>query len=193
LFAYHKLPLRSYLAATAIFINEVKDKSALALSRDLGVQYKTTFVLTHKLREAMASELKGMQISGTGEIVEIDGGYFSGYVKLANHKENHRDRRLAKNQNGKRQVVVVARERGGRSFPAVFKAEALAWISARGSRDMRLVADEALSRNDLHARYEVEARTHNHWTPPTATSAPASRRFPLGRAYIAVPYHCLER
>jgi hypothetical protein len=27
----------------------------LALSRDLGVQYKTAFVLAHKLREAMAS------------------------------------------------------------------------------------------------------------------------------------------
>src|ERR1700733_6576419 len=81
LFAFHKLPLRSYLAATAIFINEVKGKSALALSRDLGVQYKTAFVLAHKLREAMASELKGMQIGGEGETVEVDGGYVGGYVK----------------------------------------------------------------------------------------------------------------
>ena len=35
LFASHKLPLRGYLAAIAIFCNEVKGKSALALSRDL--------------------------------------------------------------------------------------------------------------------------------------------------------------
>ena len=35
LFACHKLPLRCYLAAIAIFCNEVKGKSALALSRDL--------------------------------------------------------------------------------------------------------------------------------------------------------------
>lgn len=35
LFASHKLPLRMYLAAIAIFCNEVKGKSALALSRDL--------------------------------------------------------------------------------------------------------------------------------------------------------------
>src|SRR5580704_10972653 len=33
LFASHKLPLRGYLAAIAIFCNEVKGKSALALSR----------------------------------------------------------------------------------------------------------------------------------------------------------------
>jgi len=162
LFAFHKMPLRNYLAATAIFINEVKGKSALALSRDLGVQYKTAFVLAHKLREAMASELKGMQIGGSGETVEVDGGYFGGYVKPANHKENRRDRRLAKNQNGKRRVVVIARERGGRSLPAVFKAEsdALAWISARVARDTKIMADEAPSWNDLHARYEVKRIDH---------------------------------
>ena len=54
LFAFHKMPLRSYLMAIAIFANEVKGKSMLALSRDLGTQYKTAFVLAHKIREAMA-------------------------------------------------------------------------------------------------------------------------------------------
>ena len=34
LFASHKLPLRCYLAAIALFCNEVKGKSALALSRE---------------------------------------------------------------------------------------------------------------------------------------------------------------
>ncbi len=122
-----------YLAATAIFVNEVKGKSALALSRDLDVQYKTAFVLAHKLREAMASELKGMRLGGDGETVEVDGGYFGGYVKPANHKENRRDLRLARNQTGKRKVVVVMRERGGRTVPAVFKSEsaALGYIIAR--------------------------------------------------------------
>src|SRR4051812_33547444 len=37
LFASHKLPLKIYLLAVAIFCNEVKGKSMLALSRDLGV------------------------------------------------------------------------------------------------------------------------------------------------------------
>jgi hypothetical protein len=32
----------------------------LALSRDLGVQYKTAFVLARKLREAMVSGLRGL-------------------------------------------------------------------------------------------------------------------------------------
>jgi transposase-like protein len=123
LFAFHKLPLRSYLMAVAIFCNEVKAKSMLAMSRDLGVQYKTSFVLAHKMREAMASELRGINVGGEGRKAEIDGGYFGGYVKPANRIENRRDRRLRMNQSGKRKVVVVIRERGGKTLPGVFAWE----------------------------------------------------------------------
>jgi len=162
LFAFHKMPLRNYLAAIAIFCNEVKGKSARALSRDLGTQYKTAFVLAHKLREAMASELKGMTVGGPGKIVETDGGYFGGYVKPANYKENRRARRLAKNQNGKRQVVVVVREREGRTVPAVFKTEAasLGFITSRVAKGTEIVADEAAGWNDLQARYPMSRIDH---------------------------------
>jgi transposase-like protein len=163
LFAFHKMPLRNYLAAIAIFCNEVKGKSALALSRDLDVQYKTAFVLAHKLREAMASELKGMRIGGRDKTVEVDGGYFGGYVKPSNRLENRRDRRLAKNQNGKRQVVVVIRERDGRTVPAVFKSEAasLNFIMNRVAADTSIMADEANSWNDLHGRFGVSRIDHS--------------------------------
>src|SRR6202048_5175404 len=113
LFAFHKLPLRSYLLAIAIFCNEVKGKIMLALSRDLGTQYKTAFVLAHKIREAMASELRGINVGGEGRKAEIDGGYFGGYVKPANRVENRRDRRLRQNQSGKGKGGGVIREREG--------------------------------------------------------------------------------
>jgi hypothetical protein len=51
--ASHKLHLRGYPAAIAVFCDEVKGKSALALSRDLGSSSKSAFVLLHKLCEAM--------------------------------------------------------------------------------------------------------------------------------------------
>ena len=163
IFAFHKMPLRTYLAAIAIFCNEVKGKSALALSRDLDVQYKTAFVLAHKLRETMASELKGMRLGGRDRTVEVDGGYFGGYIKPANHKEMRRDRRLAKNQNGKRQVVVVMRERNGRTLPAVFRSEsaALGFIASRALPGTSIMADEAGSWNDLHGRFAVSRIDHS--------------------------------
>jgi transposase-like protein len=123
LFAFHKLPLKAYLLAIAIFCNEVKGKSMLAMSRDLGVQYKTSFVLAHKMREAMATEVRTQPIGGDGRKAEIDGGYFGGYVKPANRRENRRDRRLRRYQSGKRKVVVVIRKRDGRTLPGVFHSE----------------------------------------------------------------------
>ena len=96
------------------------------MSRDLGVSYKCAFVLCHKMREAMASEMKGRVLGGEGKTAEVDGGYFGGYVKPANRIENRVDRRLAANQNGKRKCVVIIRERHGNSLPAVFNTEAAA-------------------------------------------------------------------
>ena len=162
LFASHKLPLRCYLAAIAIFCNEVKGKSALALSRDLNVSYKCAFVLLHKLREAMAEELKGRVVGGEGKVAEVDGGYFGGYVKPANLRENRKDRRLRKNQSGKRRVVVIVRERGGNSVPAVFKSEAAAYAFLRSHIAPGTVvnADEANSWDELHRRFEVKRINH---------------------------------
>ncbi len=162
LFAFHKMPLRTYLAAIVIFCNEVKGKSALALSRDLGVQYKTAFVLSHKFREAMSTEVRGYQLGGPGKVVEIDGGYFGGYQKPANHKENRRDRRLARNQNGKRQCVVVIRERDGKVLPNAFRSEhaALSFIRNRVARETEIMVDESTAWNDLAARYVVKTINH---------------------------------
>jgi transposase-like protein len=164
LFAFHKLPLRAYLMAVAIFANEVKGKSMLALSRDLGVQYKSSFVLAHKIREAMASEVRKTEIGGQGKRAEIDGGYFGGYIKPANRRENRRDRRLRQNQSGKRKVVVVIRERGenGKTLPGVFRneADALTFIRRQVPRETELYADEAASWNELHARYELHRINH---------------------------------
>lgn len=56
IFASRKLPIRDHLLAIAIFANGAKGHSALQLSRDLNVQYRTAFVMAHKLREAVAAE-----------------------------------------------------------------------------------------------------------------------------------------
>src|SRR5262245_23752675 len=79
------------------------------------------FVLCHKIRESLAAEIAGETLDGT---VEVDGAYVGGHVRPANLKENRRDRRLAVNQSGKRRVVVVARQRRGRTMTTVRKTEA---------------------------------------------------------------------
>ena len=78
IFGSRKRPIRDYLLAIAIFVNGAKGHSALQLSRDLNCQYKTAFVLAHKLREAIGSQLETGEIGGDGKSVEVDGAYFGG-------------------------------------------------------------------------------------------------------------------
>jgi hypothetical protein len=163
LFASHKLPLRMYLAAIAVFCNEVKGKSMLAMSRDLGLSYKAAFVLCHKMREAMATEFRGRELGGAGAEVSVDGAYFGGYVKPANRLENRRDRRLTENQSGKRRVVVIIRQHGGDSLPAVFNSEAAAvgFIRSHVKPGTVVNADEASSWDSLHAKFEMKRINHS--------------------------------
>ena len=83
IFACRKLSFVDLLAAICLFVNAAKGSSALQLSRDLDVQYKTAFVLAHKLREALAAETAELRLSNR---VEVDGAYFGGHVRQANLK-----------------------------------------------------------------------------------------------------------
>ena len=186
LFASRKMPLRSYLMAIAIFVNEVKGKSMLAMSRDLGTSYKTSFVLAHKLREAMASEVRQTAIGGEGKRAEVDGGYFGGYVKPSNRRENRVDRRLRQNQTGKRKVVVVIRERGGKTLPGVFRteAEALTFIRTRIAPKTTLYADEAAAWNDRHARFELHRINHQEAYRPRRRFVSAGHHHHIAGPYL---------
>ena len=159
IFASRKLSYTDLLAAIAIFVNGAKGVSALQVSRDLDVQYKTAFVLSHKLREAMAAEQDQRALSGT---VEVDGAYFGGYVKPANNKADRVDRRLKSNLNGKRQSVIIMRERRGRSltFMASSEAAGVAMVQAHVAPDATVHADEASHWDALHRGYD--ARRINH-------------------------------
>jgi transposase-like protein len=160
IFASRKLPIRDLLAAIAIFVNGAKGISALQLSRDLDVQYKTAFVLAHKLREAMASQMDGVQLEGD---VEIDGAFFGGYIKPENEKADRIDRRLKENLTGKRKAVVVMRERKGRTLTAVFDDEGDAHdtIVERVRFASNVYADEASCWDPLHARFNMGRINHS--------------------------------
>ena len=159
IFASRKLSFTDLLAAIAIFVNGAKGISALQASRDLDVQYKTAFVLFHKLREAMALEVAGAKLNG---IVEIDGGYFGGHVKPANRKEDRKDRRLKANTSGKRQCVVVMRERGGRSLAFVVPTEgdAVPHVRDHVGTLATIHADEGSGWDALHAGWDTRRINH---------------------------------
>jgi len=110
----------------------------------------------------MSAETAKHEISGD---VEIDGAYFGGYVKPSNYKSERRDRRLAENQSGKRQAVVIMRERDadGQTMPFVFATEAEALPTIRKTVEAGSVihADEHVAYDALHAHYETKRINHS--------------------------------
>jgi transposase-like protein len=190
IFASRKMDLRDILAAIAIFMNGAKGHSALQLSRDLDCQYKTAFVLAHKLREALAAEQAASEISG---VVEIDGAYFGGYVKPENRKVDRKDRRLRMHQTGKRMVVVVARERGGETLIHVAKTEAagVPFVLATIKPGSTVHADEASHWDDVERKFLTKRINHSveYSTPEACTNQAESFFSRLRRAEIGTHHH----
>jgi transposase-like protein len=160
IFASRKMAYVDLLAAIFNLTNGAKGMSALQLARNIDCQHKTAFVLKHKVREALAAESAGVTLSGT---VEVDGAYFGGHIRPANLAEDRVDRRLAKYQTGTRRVVIVARERSGRTLATVVRHEAdgVEIIKKRVTPDATVHADEASHWDQLHGHF-TETRRINH-------------------------------
>jgi transposase-like protein len=139
IFHSRKLAIRDYLAVIALFANGVKGTSALQMSRNVSINPKSAFVLLHKLREAMATEVHDVaEIGGFGREAEIDSAYF-GHVRPANRKADRPDRRA---ESPRRKVVVIARERHGLAMP---------WVVAREADGVPLIRRHVASGTEVHA------------------------------------------
>lgn len=173
IFANHKLPLRVYLAAIAIFTSAVKGLSALQLSRDLGVQYKTAFVLAHKIRESLMEHRDNAPLSGE---IHMDGAYVNGHIRPKNKKADRLDRRLAENQKPNKRCVFVMREKcaeiagtrmpgGVKTLTFVIKSENQTDVSALAAtfitQGSTICADESTAYDPLHAKFDTRRVNHS--------------------------------
>lgn len=171
LFANHKLPLKKYLLAIALYSNAAKGISALKLSRELNIQYKTAFVLLHKMRDALLLTRDESPLTG---VCEMDGAYVNGYVRPANNIEDRIDRRLAANQNPNKRCIIVIREREDGSFERLGSRRTLTYIlhneNPTGIRQITnsaialgstIHADEANAYDNLHAQYDMRRVNHS--------------------------------
>jgi hypothetical protein len=107
-------------------------------------------------------------------------------------KEYRRDRRLKRNQLGKRKVVVIVRD-DGNSVPAEFHSEsqASAFILTRIAKGTVVHADEAGSWDNLHERFEVKRIKHQEtYSLDGACTNWAEEYFSrLRRAEVGVHHH----
>ena len=172
IFANHKLPLKVYLTAIALYTNAVKGISALQLSRDLGVQYKTAFVLAHKFRESLMEQRDDQPLAGE---IHMDGAYVNGYVRPKNRKEDRIDRRLAVNQRPDKRCVFVMRQKietvgseirgANKTLTFIIKAENQADVSnlanAFVEKGSVICVDESNAYDVLHAKFDTRRVNHS--------------------------------
>lgn len=184
IFANHKMPLRNYLAAIAIYSNAVKGISALQLSRDLDCQYKTAFVLAHKLRESLVDDNQ-TQLEGE---VEMDGAYVNKHVRPKNNIANRVDRRLRENQNPNKRAVIVMRQRGEKGEGAVKTITFLAksesqrttikLAKANIKAGSTIYADEHKAYDILHANLVTHRVIHaEHYCGPNGENTNQAESF----------------
>ena len=151
-FASHKLSFRQMLGAFALAASAAKNEAALLLTRQLGVQWKTAFVLLTKLREAIAAERRDLVLEDT---VEIDGCYIGGHRRKENRKAERKDARKPENQTGKRRCIITLRQRSGRIVTAVTTVEskevAIGLARQHVARGARILTDAHAAYGDLGA------------------------------------------
>lgn len=129
IFHLSKLSLHQILMAIYYFSTTNKGISALQLSVYLGVQYKTAWVLLHKLREALNQTKNLAKLRGE---VHIDGCYVNNYIRQKNNIQRRIDRRKRRYQRSDKACVLIFRQRAAnqdiiqgadRSIVALLKEE----------------------------------------------------------------------
>jgi transposase-like protein len=169
IFASHKKPLKIYLIAIALFTNAVKSISALQFSRDLDVQYKTAWVLSHKIRESLMLNQDDEKLSG---VCEVDGVYVGNYIRPANNIDDRIDRRKAYKPN--KRTVISIRQRADegsdivgsvRTKTFVTKGESTSEIKDVIYKNVELGstihADEHTGYDHFHAHYDMKRVNHS--------------------------------
>lgn len=141
------------------------------MGRDLGVQYTTAFVLTHKIRESLMEQRDTSALSGE---VHMDGAYVKGHVRPKNNKEDRVDRCLVDNQRPDKRCVFVMRQKvnvvgdtiegANKTISFVIKAENQADVGKLAGLYVQkgsvICADESTAYDGLHAKFDTRRVNH---------------------------------
>jgi transposase-like protein len=167
-FERSKLPLSKWLAALFLMVSSKKGMSAHQMHRMVGISYKSTWFMMHRLREAMRQgDLAPM--GGNGSIVEAD--------------ETFIGRKAGTEINfgvGHKRAVLTLVERGGPArsvhIDAAKVSEIVPIVRANLDRETHLMTDEApttpASALSLSAMIRSSTRAANM---ATQTARPARR------------------
>jgi transposase-like protein len=119
-FERSKIPLSKWLAALFLLTSSKKGVSAHQVHRSLGISYKSSWFMMHRLREAMRTGGLLPPIGGEGKVVEADETYFGMIPKdeIMPRAIGHGKKKVGKRAGIRRsayRAVFALVERGGKA------------------------------------------------------------------------------
>jgi transposase-like protein len=135
LFERSHIPLNKWLLVAFLISSSKKGMSAHQIHRMIGVSYKSTWFMMHRIREAMREGIVPGGLGGANKVVEVDETYVGGKSK------NRKSHVPAK------EAVVALVERDGRvrsaHVPAVTSKNVREVMVQQASRKSYIMTDEA--------------------------------------------------
>lgn len=195
-FERSKIPLSKWLAALFLMTASKKGVSAHQVHRSLGISYKSSWFMCHRLREAMRTGGLLPPMGGAGEVVEVDEtavgrrqGPGSKSVKRARAGFGHKN------------VVLSLVQRGGkaRSFHVVgVRADDLVPVVRENiARETAIMTDEAGAYRNLgseFARHETVTHSADEYVRGDVTTNTVEGYFSIfKRGMKGVYQHCSEK
>ena len=177
-----------------------KGVSAHQVHRMLGISYKSTWFMMHRLREAMRSG--GLEpLGGRGKVVEADETYHGQVETPRVSKQRHGRPYKRRNTIGSKRPIVALVERGGpvRTFhTAVTDAATVAQIVRDNMRrDSRLHTDESklyIGVGQEFAAHETIKHTADEYVRGDVTTNTVENYFSVfKRGMRGVYQHCSEK
>jgi transposase-like protein len=158
-FERSKIPLTKWLAALFLMTASKKGVSAHQVHRMLGISYKSTWFMMHRLREAMRSG--GLEpLGGRGKVVEVDETYYGRADEMHVSKQRRGRPYTKRGKIFNNRPILSLVERGGsvRSFHvAVADQEAVCKIVRENvERDSHIHTDESR----LYSKGLMDVRRH---------------------------------
>ncbi len=163
IFERSHIPIRDWVIAFHMMCASKKGISAHQLHRMLGVTYKTSWFMCHRIREAMRMEPEAGCLSG---VVEADECYVGGKPRHGGPKGKGQKQKRLYGRGTDKQAVMVLVERNGRAIATPIytasSAELKKPILEYVAKSATIMTDELPAYQGIGKSFEGGHKTVNH-------------------------------